>query len=59
MLNLPTLPDPKKALEELPKDFGGVKQLQEARNNYNDSLMNCYTAILAESEKSDEPVEAK
>jgi hypothetical protein len=50
MLNLPNSEDPKKTLEELRNDFGSAKALSEAHANYTESLMNCYTAILAETE---------
>ena len=50
MLNLTNSEDPKKTLEELRHDFGTPKELSEAHANYTESLMNCYTAILAETE---------
>jgi hypothetical protein len=50
MLNLSNSEDPKKTLEELRHDFGSPKELSEAHANYTESLMSCYTAILAETE---------
>jgi hypothetical protein len=50
MLNLSNSEDPKKTLEELRNDFGSPKELSEAHANYTESLMSCYTAILAETE---------
>jgi len=51
MLNLTKSENPQKTLEELRTDFGSAKELSEAHANYTESLMNCYTAILAETEE--------
>ena len=51
MLTLTESQDPKKVLEELRTDFGSAKALAEARTNYTESLMECYTAEISESEK--------
>ncbi|MEI8207868.1 MAG: hypothetical protein D0528_05390 [Methylococcales bacterium] len=51
MLTLTESQDPKKVLEELRTDFGSAKALAEARTNYTESLMECYTAVISESEK--------
>ncbi|NOT11999.1 MAG: hypothetical protein HOP23_09245 [Methylococcaceae bacterium] len=50
MLNLAKSEDPKKTLDELRKDFGDEKGLSEAHANFTESMMNCYTAVLAEVE---------
>jgi len=50
MLNLTKSEDPKKTLEELSVDFGSAKDLTEARTNYTESLMECYSAVIAKSE---------
>ena len=50
MLNLHKSADPKKTLEELRKDFGDAKGLSEARANYDESFLNCYTAVISETE---------
>jgi len=51
MLTLTEAQDPKKVLEELRTDFGSPKDLAEARANYTESVMECYTAVISESEK--------
>jgi hypothetical protein len=51
MLNLSKSEDPKKTMAELRNDFGGAKELSEAHANYTESLMGCYTAVLAETEE--------
>ena len=50
MLNLTKSADPKKTLEELRTDFGSAKDLAEAHTNYTESLMECYSAVISESE---------
>lgn len=57
MLAMPKSEDPRKTLEELRNDFGGPRQLGEAHAVYTESLMDCYTAILAE--KADPEPEKK
>lgn len=52
MLTLTQSTDPKKTLEELRTDFGSAKALLEARSNYTESLMECYSAVISESEKA-------
>lgn len=51
MLNLTKSADPKKTLEELRTDFGSAKDLAEAHTNYTESLMECYSAVISESEE--------
>lgn len=50
MLMLSSSKDPKKTLEELRGDFGSPKDLAEAHANYTESLMECLSASIAESE---------
>jgi hypothetical protein len=50
MLTLSSSKDPKKTLEELRTDFGSPKELAEAHTNYTESLMECMSASIAESE---------
>ena len=50
MLTLSTSADPKKTLEELRTDFGSAKELSDAHNNYTESLMECYTAVISETD---------
>jgi hypothetical protein len=52
MLTLTNYADPKKTLEELRTDFGSAKELAEAHNNYTESLMECYSAVISESEEA-------
>ncbi len=51
MLTLTKTEDPKKTLEELRQDFGSPKKLAEAHANYTESVMNCFAAIIMESEE--------
>jgi PBP1b-binding outer membrane lipoprotein LpoB len=51
MLTLAQSTDPKKTIEELHTDFGSAKSFAEARTNYTESLMECYSAVISESEK--------
>jgi len=51
MLNLTKAEDPKKALEALRDDFGSAKELSDAHNNYSESLVECYTALISESDE--------
>ncbi|MFI3199636.1 MAG: hypothetical protein QX196_15080 [Methylococcaceae bacterium] len=53
MLTLTQATDPKKTLEELRTDFGSAKDLAEAHTNYTESLMECYSAVISESEKAE------
>ena len=57
MLTLTESQDPKKVLEELRTDFGSAKELVEARANYTESLMECYTAVISESEEGEKDKE--
>ena len=50
MLTLTNSADPKKTLEELRTDFGSAKELADAHTNYTESLMECYSAVISESE---------
>lgn len=50
MLTMSKAADPKKVLEELRNDFGSAKALSEAHNNYTESVMECYSAMISESE---------
>lgn len=52
MLTLSKSADPKKTMEELRVEFGSAKDLTEAQANYTESLMECYSAVIAESEKA-------
>ena len=52
MLNLTKSADTKKTLEELRTDFGSAKDLAEAHTNYTESLMECYSAVISESEEA-------
>ncbi|MGZ8158022.1 MAG: hypothetical protein ACXWT1_02680 [Methylobacter sp.] len=51
MLTLSSSKDPKKTLEELRADFGSAKDLAEAHSNYTESLMDCLSALIGESEE--------
>ena len=50
MLTMSKSTDPKKTLDELRKDFGSPKALAEAHSNFTESMMNCYSALMARSE---------
>lgn len=50
MLTLESSADPKKTLEELRNDFGGARELAEAHTNFTESLMECYSVVIGESE---------
>lgn len=52
MLMLSNSADPKKTLEELRTDFGSAKDLADAHTNYTESLMECYSAVISESEEA-------
>ncbi|MDD5320191.1 MAG: hypothetical protein PHD43_06165 [Methylococcales bacterium] len=53
MLTLSKSADPKKTLEELRNDFGSAQALSDAHNNYTESLMECYSSVISESEESE------
>jgi PBP1b-binding outer membrane lipoprotein LpoB len=59
MLTLMKSADPKKTLDELRKDFGSPKALADAHNNFTESMMNCYSAIMVQSEPEQEDKEPK
>jgi len=59
MLTLANSADPKKTLEELRADFGSAKDLADAHTNYTESLVECYTAVISESEGSEAPEKEK
>ncbi|MFZ2450352.1 MAG: hypothetical protein CTY16_06650 [Methylobacter sp.] len=50
MLTLSASPDPKKTLEELRTDFGSGKALAEANSNFTESMLECYSAMVSETE---------
>ena len=51
MLTLAKSADPKKTLDELRTDFGSPKAFAEAHANYTESLVECYTTVISESEE--------
>lgn len=51
MLTLSSSKDPKKTLEELRTDFGSAKDLAEANSNYTESMLECYSAVISETEE--------
>ncbi len=53
MLKMSLAKDPQKTLEELRKDFGSPQELANAHSVYTESIMDCYTAILHESDSED------
>ncbi|MGJ0516995.1 MAG: hypothetical protein ACR65O_14730 [Methylomicrobium sp.] len=59
MLMLMKSSDPKKTLDELRKDFGSPKALADAHNNFTESMMNCYSAIMIQSEPDEEDKQPK
>jgi hypothetical protein len=59
MLTMLKSSDPKKTLDELRKDFGSPKALADAHNNLTESMMNCYSAIMIQSEPDEEDKEPK
>ncbi|MBT9098511.1 hypothetical protein KFZ76_12450 [Methylovulum psychrotolerans] len=50
MLNAPFAPDPKKAFEELRILFTPEHTLAEAHANFTESMLDCYSAMVSESE---------
>jgi hypothetical protein len=52
MLTLEKSADPKKTLEELRTDFGSAKDLADAHTNYTESLVECYSVVISESEEA-------
>lgn len=59
MLNLRDSEDPRKTLEELRDDFGSAKALADAHSNYTESMMNCISAVIMESEEEEAAEEPK
>jgi hypothetical protein len=57
MLTLMKASDPKKTLDELRKDFGSPKALADAHSNFTESMMNCYSAVMAKSDPEEESKE--
>jgi hypothetical protein len=54
MLTLASSPDPKKTLEELRNDFGSAKGLAEANSNFTESMLECFSAMVSETEPNAE-----
>lgn len=50
MLTLASSPDPKKTLEELRAEFGSPKALAEANSNFTESMLECFSAMVSETE---------
>jgi hypothetical protein len=50
MLTLTSSKDPKKTLEELRTAFGSPKELAEAHSNYTESMLDCLSALISETE---------
>ena len=50
MLSMNTAEDKKKAFEELRLAFGSPKALADAHGNYTQGIMDCITAVLAETD---------
>jgi hypothetical protein len=46
MLMVTTQKDPKKAFDDLKKEFGSSEEIAKAHSLYTESVMDCYTAIL-------------
>lgn len=53
MLKMSVTKDAQKTLDELRKDFGSPQELANAHSVYTESIMDCYTAILHESDPGD------
>jgi hypothetical protein len=51
MLMLSKSADPKKTMEELRTDFGSAKALAEANANFTESMLDCYAAMVSETEE--------
>ncbi|MDO9167804.1 MAG: hypothetical protein Q7U18_01740 [Methylobacter sp.] len=56
MLTLSSSQDPKKTLEELRTAFGSPKDLAEAHANYTESMMDCFSAVINESEETKQEI---
>jgi hypothetical protein len=55
MLKLNNANDPKKTLEELRVDFGSAKGLADAHSNYTESMVECITSLVSETEEEQNP----
>lgn len=53
MLSMSTTVDKQKKLEELRSLFGSPKELAQAHANYTESVMNCLSSIIMESEDAE------
>ncbi len=51
MLQLSSSKDPQKTLEELRADFGSPKELAEAHSNYTESMMECISGLVTNTEQ--------
>lgn len=58
MLTVTTVKDPKKAFEDLKKEFGSSEELAKAHTLYTESVMDCYTAILHEHSPDEKPAKS-
>lgn len=56
MLTLSSSKDPKKTLEELRTAFGSPKDLAEAHANYTESMMDCFSVVINESEETKQEI---
>ncbi len=56
MLTLSSSKDPKKTLEELRTAFGSPKDLAEAHMNYTESMMDCFAAVISETEEAQQEI---
>ena len=43
--------DPKKAVEELRTEFGSPKEVAEANANFTESMLECYSAMISDTEE--------
>jgi len=63
MLKLSSSEDPKKTIEELRTDFGSPKKLAEAHSNYTESMVECISGLVTNTEQglkeSEQPAERK
>lgn len=57
MLSMSTVKDKQKTFEELRQTFGTPQELAAAHSNYTESVMNCFAAIIMESEEPIKPKE--
>ena len=59
MLTLKTAEHPEQVMAELRTEFGSAKGLADAHRNYTESVMNCLSALIMESEEQNKPKEPK